>query len=189
MAVRSSSAALRLSLLSALLLAVSACSIMPPADFPVEENIDLDRYMGSWYVIAHIPPGPTSDSYNSIERYYRGPDNEIQTVFTYRDGGFDGERKVMLPKGFVKDGTGNAVWGMQFFWPIKMQYLISYVDADYENTIVARSELDWVWIMSRKPQIDEATYNDLVERVGSYGYDTGKLRKVPQQPLSARNPE
>jgi apolipoprotein D and lipocalin family protein len=89
----------------------------------------------------------------------------------------------------VKDGTGNAVWGMQFFWPIKMQYLISYVDADYENTIVARSELDWVWIMSRKPQIDEATYNDLVERVGSYGYDTGKLRKVPQQPLSARNPE
>jgi apolipoprotein D and lipocalin family protein len=149
----------------------SACSLRPPEGFPVEESIDVDRYMGSWYVIAHIPPGPTKNSYNSIERYYRGPDNEIQTVFTYRDGGFNGERKVMLPKGFVIEDTGGAVWGMRFFWPLKMQYLISYVDEDYQHTIVSREKLDWVWIMARQPEIDEATYNDLVQRVEKIGYD------------------
>lgn len=180
-------ALLRVTALFLTMALVSACSLRPPAGFPVEESVDVDRYMGSWYVIAHIPPGPTRNSYNSIERYYRGPGNEIQTVFTYNEGGFDGERKVMLPKGFVLDDSG-AVWGMRFFWPLKMQYLISYVDEDYQNTIVSRSKLDWVWIMSREPSMDESTYADMVRRVEKIGYDASRLRKVPQQPLSERNP-
>lgn len=165
---------------------LGACSVMPPEQFPRMESVNVDRYMGGWFVIAHIPPGVVSDSYNNIERYSRGEDNVINTVYTYREGSFGGEAKKMEPTGFVLDESDGAVWAMQFIWPIKMEYTISYVDPDYETTIVARSKRDWVWIMARTPTIDEATYDDLVRRVGDLGYDVNQLRKVPQQPLNLR---
>ena len=89
--------------------------------------------------------------------------------------------------GSVIDGTSGAVWAMRFYWVLRMQYVISYVDADYETTIVARDKRDYVWIMARTPNIDEATYDGLVDRVSNLGYDTSKLRKVPQQALDQRD--
>lgn len=177
----------RLLVAATLPLALTACSVMPPEDFPRAERVDLERFMGAWYVIAHIPPAATRDSYNSIERYRQIEPGVIQTVFTYREGGFDGERERMEPTGYVLEGTNDAVWAMQFFWPIRLEYTISYVSPDYDTTIVARSARDMVWIMARTPRIPEPTYDDLVRRVDALGYDTAKLRRVPQQPLDVRD--
>jgi apolipoprotein D and lipocalin family protein len=87
----------------------------------------------------------------------------------------------MRPRGFVRDTTSNAVWGMQFVWPIKAEYLIAHVDEDYTETIIARSQLDYVWIMARKPVIPEQDYQRLVGMVAELGYDVAKLQKVPQR--------
>src|SRR5699024_8926567 len=103
------------------------------------------------------------------------------------EGSFDGERHRMKPTGFVIEGTGNAVWGMQFFWPINMQYVITYVGGDYATAIVARSDRDYAWILARTPKIPAATYDGLVNRVAELGYDISRLRKVPQQPLGQRS--
>lgn len=134
-----------------------------------------------------MPPDATRNAYNSIECYRQVAPGVIKTRFTYRAGGFDGERKTIRPTAFVVEGSDNAVWGMQFIWPIKLQYVISYVSSDYETTIVAREDRDLAWIMARTPIIDAATYQWLVERVSALGYDTERLRRVPQQPLSQRN--
>lgn len=168
------------------LLALTACSVMPPAEFPREASVDVERYMGDWYVIAHIPPKVVSNSYNNIESYKLVDDDTIQTVYTYREGSFDGEAKSMEPVAKVLEEADGAVWAMQFFWPIKMEYTISYVSPDYQTTIVARSKRDWVWIMARTPSIDEATTQGLVQRVADLGYDARTLRFVPQQALSER---
>jgi len=40
---------------------------------------------------------------------------------------------------------------MQFLWPFKAEYLIAYVDPDYSETIIARNNRDYVWIMARTP--------------------------------------
>jgi len=167
--------------------ALAGCSVMPPADFPREDRVDIDRFMGAWYVVAHIPPPATKNAWNSIERYEQVEPGVIRTVFTYREGGFDGERERMEPTGYVIEGTGNAVWAMQFFWPIRLEYTISYVSPDYDTTIVARSARDMVWIMARTPRIPEPTYEALVGRVAELGYDVSKLRRVPQQPLEQRD--
>lgn len=167
--------------------ALAGCSVMPPDGFPRADRVDLDRFMGAWYVIAHIPPSATKNAYNSIERYEQVEPGVIRTVFTYREGGFDGERERMEPTGYVIEGTANAVWAMQFLWPIRLEYTISHVSPDYETTIVARSARDMVWIMARTPRIPEAAYEELVGRVSDLGYDVSKLRRVPQQPLDQRD--
>lgn len=173
--------------LALLVSAVAACSVMPPDDFPRAERVDLDRFVGTWYVIAHIPPDVTSNAYNSVERYERAGEDRIRTVFTYRDGGFDGGRERMEMTGFVQPGTNNAVWAMQPFWPVRMENTISYVDPDYATTIVARSKRDWVWIMARTPTVPDEVYRDLVARVEALGYEMDDLRRVPQQPLDERD--
>jgi len=163
----------------ATMLTLTACTSAP--SLPVAEHVDLERFMGDWYVIANIPTRWEVGAHNAVESYRLDRDGSIATTFTYRDGGFDGPEKVMRPRGFVREGTSNAVWGMQFVWPIKSEYLIAHVDPAYTETIIARSRRDYVWIMARTPQIAEADYERLKRRVADLGYDVTKLQKVPQR--------
>ena len=164
---------------ASLVLMLSACSSAP--SLPVVERVDLERFMGDWYVIANIPTSAEEGAHNAVESYRLDDDGTIATTFTFRDGSFDGPERVMRPRGFVRDRNSNAVWGMQFFWPIKAEYLIAHVDTDYTETIIARSRRDYVWIMARTPQIPEADYERLRRKVADLGYDTAQLQKVPQR--------
>lgn len=158
---------------------LGGCATYPP--MPGVEQVDLDRFMGDWYVIASIPTPFEKDIYNAVETYERTAPKTIQTTFVFRKGGFDGERKEMKPVGYVKDDGSNALWGMQFIWPIKADYRIVYLDPDYSKTIIGRQKRDFVWIMTREPAIPESEYAELVSVVESLGYDVSKLRKVPQR--------
>ncbi|HET7204688.1 MAG TPA: lipocalin family protein [Steroidobacteraceae bacterium] len=148
---------------------------------PTAGAVELERFMGDWYVIASIPTRFEKGAHNAVESYRLDPDGSIATTFTYRDGAFDGPQKVMRPRGFVRDRSRNAVWGMQFVWPIKAEYVIAYVDAAYSQTIIARSKRDYVWIMARTPTLPSEEYARLQRRVQELGYDLSKLQKVPQR--------
>jgi apolipoprotein D and lipocalin family protein len=165
----------RLLLLAGLL----GCSSPPP--MPTVDSVDLERFMGDWYVLAHIPASLEKNAYGAVESYRLADDGTIETTFTFNEGSFDGERKEYTPKGFVRNKQTNAEWGMQFVWPIKADYRIVHLDADYSVTIIGREKRDYVWIMAREPKIDPARYDDLVRRVADLGYDMAKLRKVPQR--------
>ena len=145
------------------------------------EHVDLERFMGDWYVIANIPTFVEKGAHNAIENYSINDDGSIATRFTFRKDGFDGKEKEYNPKGFVTDTESNAVWGMRFVWPIKADYRIISLDEDYSVTVVGRNKRDFVWIMARDPQIPEQLYDELVEFIVLNGYDASKLRRVPQQ--------
>ncbi len=161
-------------------LLLSGCSTVQRSTITVVPQVDLPRFMGDWYVIAHIPTFIEKEAYNAIERYDLQPDGTIATTFTFRKGGFDGEPKRYTPTGFVRDAT-HARWGMQFIWPIKAEFLIAYLDPDYTQTIIARSARDYVWIMARTPTIPEADMQRHLAQLRAWGYDVSKLRRVPQQ--------
>jgi apolipoprotein D and lipocalin family protein len=159
---------------------LSACqSSRPPIN--TEANVDVQRFMGDWYVIASIPTFIERGAHNAVESYRLAPDGTIETTFTFNKGGFDGPRKEYTPRGFIRDSATNAVWGMQFIWPIKADYRIVHVSESYDRTIIGRQARDYVWIMARTPKIDEAQYRDLLGIVQREGYDIDELRRVPQQ--------
>ncbi len=161
-------------------MSISACS-SSGQPLATVEYVDLDRFMGSWYVIANIPTFLEKDAYNAVETYEQDADGSIETTFTYRKGGFDGARKKYTPRGFVGDDPSNAVWGMRFIWPIKADYRIIYLDKDYSVTVIGRNKRDYVWIMAREPHIDDELFRQLTSFIESVGYDTDKMRTVPQQ--------
>lgn len=143
--------------------------------------VDIDRFMGDWYVIANIPTFAEKGAHNAVENYQRNDDGSIATTFTFREDSFDGELKTYTPTGFIEDEESNAVWGMRFIWPIKADYRIVYLTDDYSTTIIGRNKRDYVWLMSRTPEIPDAEYARLEQMIADMGYDTSELRKVPQR--------
>jgi apolipoprotein D and lipocalin family protein len=145
---------------------------------PAVDYVDLERFMGDWHVIANIPTFIETQAYNPTESYRLNQDGTVATTFAFNKGGFDEEKKEYHPTGFITEGSGNAVWGMQFLWPFKADYRIVYLDDDYEKTIIGRNRRDYVWIMARSPEITKAEYDELVARVRAMGYSTELLKKV-----------
>lgn len=164
------------------LLVLSGCATAnkrPPIQNAV--HVELERFMGPWYVIANIPTFLEKNAYNAVESYALNKDGSIATTFMFNKGGFSGKKKKYTPRGFVRDKKSNAVWGMRFIWPFKGDYRIVYLDKDYNLTVIGREKRDYVWIMARKPVIPEKDYQRMVDLVASQGYDVSKIRKVPQQ--------
>jgi apolipoprotein D and lipocalin family protein len=158
--------------------AVSACSSLPPLE--TVDRVEIDRFMGDWYVIANIPTFLERDAHNAVESYTLDADGTIATTFTFRRGSFDGPVRTFHPRGFVSD-TSNAIWGMQFVWPIKADYRIVYLDDSYTTTVIGRNKRDYVWIMAREPVIPQARYDEILALLRPMGYDVDAIRPVPQQ--------
>jgi apolipoprotein D and lipocalin family protein len=154
-----------LALLAAALLQGGCQTVTTP--MPTVPHVDLERFMGPWYVIANIPTFIEKGAHNAVESYRLDPDGTIATTFTFRAGGFDRQ--------------SNARWGMQFIWPIKADYRIIWLDEGYTQTVIGRESRDYVWIMARTPTIPDADYQRLLAFVAAQGYDVAQVQKVPQR--------
>lgn len=162
-----------------LLCIATGCSTMKPIE--TVEYVDIERFMGDWYVIANIPTFIEKNAYNAVESYRLEENGTVATTFRFNKGSFDGPVKVYRPRGFIRDKESNAVWGMQFVWPFKAEFLIIYLTEDYQRTVIGRSKRDYVWVMSREPYIPDEEYSRILEFLEEQGYDIGQIQKVPQQ--------
>ena len=148
---------------------------------PLVPEVDLPRFMGTWYEIGFTPIFLVRDAHNGVEHYQLNDDGTIATTYRYRDGAFDGKLRTNTPKGFVEPGTGNALWGMQFVWPFKGEYRIVHLEPDYSVTIIARNKRDYVWLMAREPEMSDADFARYRQMIGDMGYDLADFKRHPQQ--------
>lgn len=169
----------RMPAIAASLVLLGACAASRPIH--TVERVDLQRFMGDWYVIANIPTFVEEGAHNAVETYRLDDDGSIDTTFSFREGGFDGELKQYNPRGFVRDASSNAVWDMQFIWPFRAEYRIIYLSPDYARTIIGRSKRDYVWIMARTPEIDGPAFSAMLAFLEQQGYDISLIEKVPQR--------
>jgi apolipoprotein D and lipocalin family protein len=169
--------ALNLSLI--MLILNLGCQTMKPIE--TVDYVDLNRFMGDWYVIASIPTFIETDAYNAVESYRLEKDGTIATTFRFNKGSFDGPLKEYHPRGFVRDTQSNAIWGMQFIWPFKAEYRIIYLAEDYSTTVIGRTKRDYVWIMAREPSIPDEKYAFFLQFLKEQDYDISKLQKIPQR--------
>lgn len=155
----------------------SGCAEQP---IPTVTHVDLDRFMGRWYVQASIPTFLERGAHNAVETYRRDTDGTIDTAFAFRRDSFDGELVEYRPRGFVS-AASPAVWGMQFVWPIKAEYRIVYLDPDYSQTVIGRTKRDYVWLMGRTPDLSQADYERFLALIRDLGYDATKVVRVPHR--------
>lgn len=142
-------------------------------------KVDLPKFMGDWYVIAHIPTFIETKAYNAVESYKLDPDGTIATTFTFNQGSLDGPLKTYRPRGFIHNHATNAEWRMQFLWPFKAAFLITHLSNDDQITIIGVPDRKYVWIMARTKTITEKQYTQMIDILEISGHDVSKIRRVP----------
>ena len=166
-------------------LLVQGCSTTQSLPMPAVEQMDLERFMGDWYVVASIPTYFEKDAYNPVERYSLNADGSVKTIFSYNKGSIAGPSKSMNAIGFIPDSEKPSIWEMQFVWPVRADYRVVYLSPDYEFTIVGRTKRDYLWIMSRQQPVPEDEFSLLMERAAELGYSLDKVRVSNWQQGSA----
>jgi apolipoprotein D and lipocalin family protein len=177
------------------ILLLAACSagptnLNPKADAPLRpvETVDLERYSGTWYVIANIPYFFERGNVAAKATYRPRDDGKMDDIYLYRDGDFNAPEERMEGVAWVVDESSNAIWEVQFIWPFTFDYYILYLDDDYQHVAVGHPDKELAWIMSRQPRMPETAYDKAMVALWEQGYDVTQLRKVPQFPEDMGQP-
>ena len=169
--------------LSTLLL--GGCASRQPDLTALDRRIEVERFMGDWYVLAFIPIDflffSEADAHDAVESYRLDDEGGIDITYTFRDGSFDAEPTVMKQRGRVHDEALGTDWRVQLLWPFWATYLIAWLDDAYEHAIIGVPSRRYVWVLARSPRATDDKWSELIDRVAELGYDTDLLRRVPHR--------
>ena len=146
------------------------------------EHVDIERYIGTWFEIAKLPQRFEKGLVGITATYSMLPNGKVRVLNKGYKGDLNGNTKTAEGRAMVVDTKTNAKLKVSFFWPFTGNYWILELGKDYEYAVVGDESRKYLWILSRTPQMDEATYNDLLKRVQAKGFDVSKLEKTPQKP-------
>ena len=174
----------KLELLIALLFIVACSNARDDSNAQIMQTVpyvDIERFMGDWYVIANIPTFIEKRATNAIESYRLNGKGEIETTFTFYQDSPTGKKKKYTPTGFIYNTETNAEWRMQFVWPFKVPFLIIDLAEDYSYTVIGVPNRKYVWIMARESKLSNDIYEKIINKLAGIGYDVSKVQKIIQE--------
>jgi len=171
-----------LPLVTALLLAACAGqAARDPAPLVAAPSVDLSRFMGTWYVIAHVPYFFEEGKVATRDEYRLRPDGRIDNDFVFKNAFGEEDRRWRGVSTVVPD-SGGARWKVQFIWPFSTELVVVHVDNDYQGAVLATPNRKLAWVFGREPTMAPARYEALVAKLAGQGVDTSTLAMVPQLP-------
>jgi apolipoprotein D and lipocalin family protein len=155
-------------------------------------KVDLKKYSGKWFEIARYP--------NKFQKQCVG--NTTATYTTKTNGKIEVVNQCLKKDGLIDDAKGearifdkttnaklevrfapkflsfiSAVWG---------DYWIIYLDDEYQNVAIGDPKREYFWILSRQSKMDDATYQSILQKAETLGFNPGKVVKTPQNVESVR---
>jgi apolipoprotein D and lipocalin family protein len=182
-----------LSLLFCVSLSAYSQSSSPVPDVPVKTiaSLDIPKYLGTWYEIAKFP-----------NWFQKKCASNTKAVYSVRS---DGNLKVLnsckTADGAISEAEGTArqigsqdspklevrfapAW-LTFLPMVWGDYWVIDLDPQYQVAAVSDPRREYLWVLSRTPQLDKKVYDDLLQRLQVQQFDVRKLELTPQ--LISRN--
>jgi len=144
----------------------------------VVPHVELEKYLGKWYEIAHLPAKFQEGCNETTATYRLSKDDSISVLNQCTK---NGKMKQAKGKAKVVDKNSNAKLKVTFVWPFYGDYWIIKLGNDYDYSVVGTPNRKYLWILSRTPQMDDKLYSQLIEYVKSKGFDVNKLIKTIQK--------
>ena len=160
----------RLRLVAAALVPLACAGHTPP--LAVVPQVDLDRYMGTWYEIASYPTWFQQGCAGSTATYTLHPDGTVDVLNQCRR---EGKLDAAHGTAWVPDPSAPAKLRVRFFRPFSGDYWIIDLGPEYEYAVVGHPSREYLWILSRTPSMDPAVYAHILERLRLNGYDPDRL--------------
>ncbi|GAA5167459.1 lipocalin family protein [Viridibacterium curvum] len=146
----------------------------PPATVT---TLDLNRYLGTWYEIASYPQRFQRDCVATRADYSLRPDSKLRVLNRCRKETLDGTWKEAEGRARV---VAPGKLKVSFFWPFEGDYWVIALDPDYRWALVGGPGRDYLWILSRSPQMDDATYAAITAKAVEQGFALEPLRRTLQ---------
>jgi apolipoprotein D and lipocalin family protein len=146
----------------------------------VVAQVDLSRYVGTWYEIANFPQRFQRGCTATTATYTVRPDGDLDVLNRCRKDTLDGVLKSALGRARVVDPSTNARLEVSFFRPFWGDYWIIDLDSDYQYAVVGDPGREYLWILNRTPTMADATYQSIVTGLQSRGYETSRLVRTLQ---------
>lgn len=139
------------------------------------QTLDLDRYLGPWYEIARFD--------HSFERGL----THAKAEYTLNDNGTITVTNSGLKKGKDRTSVGKAkttdtvgLLRVSFFGPFYSDYRVMKLSKDYKYALVGSGSGNYLWILSRTPEVPEKILGQMLDEAMDRGYDIDKLIWVDQ---------
>lgn len=142
--------------------------------------VDLDKYSGKWYEVAAYPQRFQKGCHATTAEYTATNKGYIIVENRCNKDSLTGKKSYIKGKAFVVKNSGNAKLKVQFFWPFKGKYWIIDLAEDYSYAVVSHPNRKYLWILSRTPQMKEAVYTEIRNRLEENGFDLSNLQKTEQ---------
>lgn len=171
---------------AALIISAGVVAQDKPAELTTVPSVDLDKYKGKWFEIARYPNrfqkkcvGNTTATYNLKE----GGTIEVVNECLKKNGKTD----VAKGKARIVDERSNAKLEVRFapaflsFLPMVWgDYWIIDLQKDYEYAVVGDPKREYLWILSRTPELETSVYQGILRRLEEKGFEPAKLLETPQ---------
>lgn len=152
-----------------------------PSNLPVVQNVDLSKYMGHWYEIARLPNNFEQDCINAEAMYILNNDNSVRIINSCIRNGMRTEVKGLAkpaPNVKIIPKTSIITQGrllVSFNGPIAGEYNIIALTNDYKHAMVAGSDNNYLWILSRTKNMDPDILRYMINFASKNNFDTSKL--------------
>lgn len=162
----------------ALLFVMTGCTGVPKGIEPVT-GFDQQRYLGTWYEIARLDHSFEEGLSQVTAEYSLNNDGSIKVV----NRGYNAEA------GEWKEAEGRAVFvgdsnvghlKVSFFGPFYASYVVFELDDQYTTAYITGYDRDYLWLMSRTPEVSDEVLDAFKERAEAEGFELGELIVVEQ---------
>jgi len=152
-------------------------------DKTVVKELELEKYLGKWYELARYDHRFERGLEGVSATYSMRKDGKIKVLNAGYKGSLDGKRSEAVGKAKIPDPSEPAKLKVSFFLFFYGDYFVLDLDPDYQWALIGSSSDNFLWILSRKPVIDDSLYNKLLAKLKDRGYDVDKLIKVKQKSI------
>ena len=169
--------------------ALGACNALasdPPGALTTIPALDVPRYMGTWYEIAKYPNRFQKKCISNTRADYSAQaDGKVRVL-----------NRCTTKEGDVSEAMGEArqpgggtspklevrfapAW-LSFIPLVWGNYWVIDLDPAYQLVAVSEPKREYLWVLSRTPEVNAKTYDELMARLEKKGFDLGKLERTPQ---------
>ena len=160
------------SILFSLALILFACQSKTEKPLPVVNHLEINKYLGTWYEIARKPNFFETGLSCITANYSLKEDGNIQVT----NKGHNGSKfKIASGTAKIPDPNVPAKLKVSFFGPFYADYQVIELDSNYQFAMVGEPGREYLWILSRTPQLPNETIQMLIKKAESLGYQTTDL--------------
>ncbi len=149
--------------------------------------LDVPRYLGTWYEIAKFPNWFQKKCVGNTKAVYTAkPDGNLRVLNSCKTaGGETSEAEGAARQIGAKDSPRLEVrfapeW-LSFLPLVWGDYWVIDLDPQYQVAAVSDPRREYLWVLSRTPQLDPRVYEELLQRLKQQQFDIRKLELTSQK--------